>query len=137
MSDLVDIAEFRSGRFAPVLPEDSQVNPEAYGAELAYWLCLELAKNGVVTSYPEHEDWGWYLEYFTPSGSEFALHCINVEGAKDHWQIQLRRHARKMFGRDKPPLSEAAPLLAGLKTLLEGEPSISQIAWHAPEDLSA
>ena len=59
MSALRDIAEFRSTKFAPVLPDDSQVNPQVYGAELAFWLCTELAKRGIVTSYPNFEDWGW------------------------------------------------------------------------------
>jgi hypothetical protein len=30
---------FDSERFRPVLPDESQVNPGRYGAELAYWLC--------------------------------------------------------------------------------------------------
>ena len=62
MTRIVDIVDFHSDAFAPVLPEDSQVNPEVYGAELAFWLCTELAKRGVVTSYPEYEDWGWYID---------------------------------------------------------------------------
>src|SRR4029079_14060405 len=61
MSALRDIAEFRSTRFAPVLPDDAQVNPQVYGAELAFWLCTELAKRGVMTSYPDFEDWGWFI----------------------------------------------------------------------------
>ena len=36
MTTLIDIAEFHSARLAPVLPEESQVNPQVYGAELAY-----------------------------------------------------------------------------------------------------
>jgi hypothetical protein len=40
METLKDIAEFRSKRFAPLLPEDCQVNPPAYGDELSNWdLC--------------------------------------------------------------------------------------------------
>lgn len=130
MTALVDIAEFHSDRFKPVLPEESQVNPEVYGAELAFWLCVELAKKGVVTSYPEHEDWGWFIEYFPASGSEFAVHCVNVEGTRDRWRLSLRRHARKMFGRDMPPFSEAAGLVQEIKTLIEEEPAISQLDWR-------
>lgn len=58
MTTLRDITEFRSTRFSPVLPEDPQVTPGIYGAELSFWLCTELAKQGVLTSYPEQEDWG-------------------------------------------------------------------------------
>ena len=130
MTRIVDIVDFHSDAFAPVLPEDSQVNPEVYGAELAFWLCTELAKRGVVTSYPEYEDWGWYIEYIPESGSEFAVHCGNIGGAKDHWLLSLRRHARKMFGRDMPPFAEAEALVSGIKQLLEGEPSVSELNWR-------
>jgi hypothetical protein len=129
MSELRDIVEFRSAKFAPVLPEDSQVNPQVYGAELAYWLCVELAKRGLVTTYPENEDWGWFIEYFPEPGSEFAVHCGNVGGAKDHWLLSLRRYGRKLFGRDKPPYSRAEPLVMGIKRLLEGEAEITDIKW--------
>ena len=128
MSELRDIAEFRSKRFSPVLPEDSQVNPQVYGAELAFWLCTELAKHGVVTSYPNSEDWGWFIEYFPGSGSEFAVHCGNVGGENDHWLLSLRRYARKMFGRDKPPYEEALPLIEGIRNALRGD-GISDVRW--------
>ena len=126
---LTDIVEFHSDRFAPFLPEDSQVNPQVYGAELAFWLTAELAKRGVVTSYPIAEDWGWLVEYSTGAGSEFAVHCINLEGARNRWLLSLRRYARKMFGRDKPAFSEAAPLIAGIKAVVGNESSISNVNW--------
>lgn len=128
MDALRDIARFRSKRFSPVLPDDSQVNPQVYGAELAFWLCTELATRGVVTSYPNSEDWGWYIEYLTPSGSEFAVHCGNVDGAKDHWLLSLRRYGRKMFGRDKPSYEEAAPFIEGIRALLS-ESEVADLEW--------
>ena len=134
MTPIVDIAEFRSAKFTPILPEESQVNPEVYGAELGFWLCTELAKRGVATTYPEYEDWGWYIEYFPETGSEFAVHCGNIEGAKDHWLLSLRRHGRKMFGRDKPPFSEAAAIVSELKKLLQEESTISQLNWLYTDD---
>jgi hypothetical protein len=127
---LKDIAEFHSALFTPVLPEDSQANPQVYGAELAWWLCVELARNGIATSYPVGEDWGWLIEYFPASGSEFAVHCGNVGGERDHWQLSLRRHGRKMFGRDLPPWSEGEALVDGIKALLEGEPRIRDLHWQ-------
>jgi hypothetical protein len=126
---LTDIVEFHSERFVPFLPENSQVNPQVYGAELAYWLTSELAKRGIVTSYPIAEDWGWLVEYASGAGSAFAVHCINLEGARDRWLLSLRRYARKMFGRDKPAYSEAAPLIAGIKAVVENESSISNVNW--------
>jgi hypothetical protein len=130
MEALVDIAEFSSDKFAPVLPDDAQVNPGVYGAELAFWLCTQLAARGVVTSYPNFEDWGWYLEYFTASEAEFALHCGNVEGQSNRWLLSLRPYGRKLFGRDKPPLSEASALIQAIRAVLSAEPSISALAWR-------
>jgi hypothetical protein len=129
MSTIRDIAVFQAACFAPVLPEDCQVNPQVYGAELAFWLCTELAKRGVATSYPNSEDWGWFIEYTLASGSEFAVHCGNVGGEKDRWMLSLRRHARKLFGRDKPPYEEARPVVEAIRQLLENTPEVQDLRW--------
>lgn len=130
MSALLDIADFRSPRFAPVLPETSQVNPGVYGAELAFWLCTELASRGVVTSYPIPEDWGWFIEYSTDGGSEFAVHCGNITGSEDHWLLSLRRYGRKFLGRDLPPYADAEPLLKAIESILRADDSIAELTWH-------
>jgi hypothetical protein len=129
MTTLRDIVQFESKDLAPVLPEESQVNPNVYGAELAYWLCMELAKRGVVTSYPNEEDWGWFIEFLPGNGAEFAIHCSNVDGRRDRWLLSLRRHARKMFGRDKPPYEEALPLIRGVRSLLEETSHVHSLEW--------
>ena len=49
--------------FLPYLPEECQANPGVYGFELALWLSQELAGRGIITSYPNGEDWGWFIEY--------------------------------------------------------------------------
>ena len=137
MTDLVDIAEFSSAEFAPALPEECQVNPEVYGAELAFWLCQALARAGVATSYPQSEDWGWYIEYQNESGSEFAVHCGNVEGSDSRWLLSLRRFGRKAFGRDKPPYSDAAVLVAAIKGCLESDESVTALRWAYSEPNAA
>lgn len=129
MKSLRDIAQFHSTLFVPVLPETSQVNPQVYGAELAYWLTIELARRGCITSYPHAEDWGWFIEFFSESGSEFAVHCSNIDGFPNQWLLTLRRHARKMFGHDKPPYEEAQQVVETIRTLLESTPEIKQLEW--------
>lgn len=129
MGILRDIVDFRCDRFAPMLPEQCQVNPGVYGAELASWLCFELARNGIVTSYPRSEDWGWCIGYSTDSGSEFAVHCGNVDGAKDRWLLSLHPHARKVFGRDKPPYSEAEPLVSAIRIAVQSVAQPADIHW--------
>lgn len=132
MHDLLDIAEFTCHAVAPFLPEDSQVNPEVYGAELAFWLSRSLAAEGVVTTYPESEDWGWFLEYFTESGAEFQIRCGNVGGSKERWVIRIGRHARKLFGRDKPPWEEVSALVDGIVRVLQNDESVSQLELRWP-----
>lgn len=88
------IVEFESELFQPFLHEDAQVNPSVYGAELAFWLTRELARRGVLTSYPQAEDWGWYLEYITEEGNEYWLCCQNQDGAPDKWWCRLEPLAR-------------------------------------------
>lgn len=129
MNALRDIVRFQSDRFSPFLPDESQVNPGVYGAELAFWLASELARRDIFTSYPQSEDWGWYIEYITASGSEFAVHCGNEEGSMDLWLLSLRRHARKMFGRDKAPCEDAALLVAGIRAVMVGTLPTADIEW--------
>ena len=126
---LCDLAEFTSAEFRPFLRDEDQVNPGVYGAELAFWLASELAKREVFTTYPNSEDWGWYIEYITPDGAEFAVHCGNMREVPDRWGLHLRRHGRKIFGRDKPPFSLAAPLIDAIHDTLKSHPGISDLEW--------
>jgi hypothetical protein len=120
---------FSSTRFAPVLPEDSQVNPGRYGAELAFWLCTELVRDGVVTSYPNYEDWGWFVEYTTADGDEFWLCCGNVDGTDDEWHCFLQAKGKGLFGRSKPAEEKAIPLIKALGRVLEKETTVHDIRW--------
>jgi hypothetical protein len=125
-----DLAQFRSARFAPVLPEDCQVNPGVYGAELAFWLCACLyQEHRVATSYPEYEDWGWVLSYTTKAGDDFTVHCGNISGSGDHWLISIRRYGRKWFGRDKPSFQVASDLADAVRCVLEGDESVTELEW--------
>lgn len=123
--------EFDSPLFRPFLPEDSQVNPQIYGAELAFWLAGRLAARGVITSYPEYEDWGWFLEYITAAGDEFWLCCGNREGEAEKWLCYLNPKARGFFGRRKPGPENARPLLEALRQVLEAEAGITNVRWHS------
>ena len=122
---------FRSERFRPYLPEECQVNPGRYGAELAYWLSRQLAGIGVVTSYPHFEDWGWFLEYLTDAGEEYWLCCGNVEDAPDRWVCLLEPKGRGLFGAKKAVVQHARPLLDALARVLESEASVQDVEWSA------
>lgn len=122
---------FSSIRFRPVLPEESQVNPGRYGAELAFWLCTRLAEAGVVTSYPNYEDWGWFIEYITPEDDAFWLCCGNVEGENDRWHCFLQPKSKGMLRRKIPPVETARPLLNALACILQKEDTVHDITWSA------
>jgi hypothetical protein len=88
--------EFSSSKFSPILPEECQGNPGAYGFELAWWLAQALSKRGVHTSYPLGEDWGWFIEYFSESEMEFMIGCRSAalsegyNGKPIEWDIFIR-----------------------------------------------
>lgn len=120
---------FSSEQFRPVLPEESQVNPGRYGAELAFWLCTRLAEEGIVTSYPEYEDWGWFVEYITSDGDEFWLACGNVDGTQDRWHCFLQPTKKGLFGR-KGDIEKAKPLIDAVRRVLDAASSVHTIEWE-------
>ena len=122
--------EFDSALFTPFLPEESQVNPEVYGTELAFWLARQLAETGVVTSCPNCEDGGWFIEYITNEGDEYWLCCVNREGEKYKWICYLDPKAKSLFGRNRAVGENALPLLNGLKTVLDNSQGIMNIVWR-------
>lgn len=123
-----DSVRFSSESFRPLLPESSQVNPGRYGAELAWWLAGELVRAGLPTSYPENEDWGWFLEWQAPGGEAFQLCCGNVEGSSEDW-LCFVQPVRQGLLAGAPPLRAARPLLDTLARVLDQEPAIHDITW--------
>lgn len=125
---------FRSTRFRPFLSEEAQVNPGVYGAELAWWLARELAARGFETSYPNHEDWGWFVEYVV-GDDEYWLCCASLTGEDpedddpDEWHVYLMNQPRGLFARRRAPLDGARPLLEAVAALLDAEESVRDVAW--------
>ncbi len=90
--------EFNSTEFHPYLPEDCQVNPGAYGFELALWLSQTLMAKGIITGYPVSEDWGWFIEY-VETDNEFMIGCSSLaecgEGYKTNalaWRVFIKQY---------------------------------------------
>lgn len=121
--------DFKSHKFKPFLPDNCQVNPGCYGAELAYWLAQRLAEKGVNTSYPNFEDWGWFIEYGTESGDEYWFCCGNEMGSLDKWRCFLDPKKKGLFGK-KPEVENARPLLNAVREILESEENISDVHWY-------
>jgi hypothetical protein len=119
-----------SQTFSPFLPEQAQVNPNVYGAELAFWVSRQLAQRGTPTSYPQCEDWGWFIEYITEDDHEYWLCCANRDGARDKWRCYLEPKAKSLFGRNGAPVEGARALIDALRNALAEEPSISNVNWR-------
>lgn len=120
--------EFYSEDFGPFLPEDSQVNPERYGAELTWWLCQKLAQEGIYTSYPNFEDWGWFLEYIKGE-NEYWLCCGNIDRHENKWRMILQPQAKRWFGFARAPIEDAKDLLNAVDKVLRESDGVSQIKW--------
>lgn len=85
---------FRSELFKPYLPDDQQVNPNVLGFELAHWLSRELAARGTVTSYPNAEDWGWFLD-FSEADVEYMICCMgSLETDGHEWRVYVTQPKR-------------------------------------------
>jgi hypothetical protein len=109
--------EFSSAKFLPTLPEACQAGPGAYGFELALWLAQGLCRHGVVTGYPNGEDWGWCLEYEPSSDASFMIGCCSqcqagagYGGAALSWSVFIRE--RRSLERRLRNLSNQAALEA-------------------------
>lgn len=120
--------DFRSELFKPFLSEDAQVNPECYGAELSWWLSKQLALKGVETSYPNYEDWGWFLEYIV-DGNEYWLCCSNVMGESNLWRLNLTPRSKGILRKSKPLIDNASPLLVALSEILSESANIWDVRW--------
>lgn len=122
--------EFESQMFSAFLPDDAQVNPGVYGAKLAFWLSQQLAQRGMLSSYPQYEDWGWFIEYSTEDQCEYWLCCANRNGAQDKWRCYLERKAKSFLGRNKAPVEGAQSLMRALRVVLMEERGISNTIWQ-------
>ena len=89
--------EFTTDKFRPFLPEVCQVSDDLYGFELAAWLAEALAGEGLATSYPHGEEFGWFLEYPAETGQEITIGCAShgrTQGYPTQWRIFARQRRK-------------------------------------------
>ena len=109
--------EFSSTKFLPTLPEACQAGPGAYGFELALWLAQSLCRHGIVTSYPNGDDWGWCLDYQPSDELSFVIGCASLsrpgagyDGQPVSWSVFV--HERRGLERRIRNVSNQAALEA-------------------------
>ena len=112
------MAVFKSDRFRPFLPDDRQVNPNVLGFELATWLSQSLAKDGIATSYPNEEDWGWYL-IFPDGEAEYQICCSGSAQTAGEYEWRIFVSPVKRFLRKKPADAMAEELFASVLDCLK------------------
>lgn len=94
------IFNFKSELFKPYLPEECQVNPNIYGFEFCHWLSREMAQRNIYTSYPEFEDWGWFLE-ISDGEKELWICCMGeLENDEYFWKYYIKEH-KSFWGKRK------------------------------------
>lgn len=105
---------FTTDRFPPILPEPCQVNADLYGFELAVFLAQALARQGVVSSYPMPDEWGWFLEFISEHEQELMVGCASVgatQGYPTDWRVFVRQRRKpRKGGEDLSPVLIAAIL---------------------------
>lgn len=89
---------FTSEKFAPYLPDECQVNPNVLGYELAAWLSVELMKSGIATSYPNAEDWGWFLDC-KRDGGKYMICCNGTKNDAEEYEWRIDIESPKFFFR--------------------------------------
>jgi hypothetical protein len=109
--------EFSSAKFLPTLPEDCQLDPGRYGFELALWLAQALNRHGIVTGYPNGDEWAWFLDYEPSDTLSLAICCASrcdagagYAGGPVAWSISL--HDRRRLNQRIRNLSHDAELQA-------------------------
>jgi hypothetical protein len=121
--------EFVTAKFLPTLPEDCQVNPGRYGFELALWLAQALSRQGIVTSYPNDEEWAWFLDYEPSDELNLTICCASrcgigagYDGQPIAWTISIQER-RSMKQRIRTPLchDELEALGSRIMALLQAE----------------
>jgi hypothetical protein len=66
------VISVETGRFEVTTPGPDFINPRCFGEDFALWLREQLAGEGIGTSEPIQEDWGWVL-LLSSKGHAFTL----------------------------------------------------------------
>jgi hypothetical protein len=123
---------FHTGRFNLSQVGEHFINPCCFGEDLAMWLRAELIANGVESSSPGQEDWGWYLKVRLQDS-----YLIGVSGNAEQeaanknygeWRIIIQKHRliwQKLTGKGLISADDRA--LQTIEGILRAEPDFQNI----------
>jgi hypothetical protein len=88
---------FKTSRFNLSKIGKHFINPGCFGEDLAAWLRIKLAENGVEVGPSGQEDWGWYLRvkydgngYFLGMSGKVEENPTNVNDGE--WRIIVKKN---------------------------------------------
>lgn len=122
---------FKTGRFNLTVVKDHFINPCCFGEDLAVWLQDKLAANGVESSGPGQEDWGWYLNvsYFRDSyflGMSGNAHQQSSD--EGQWRIIVeKKRSVSQWLRGTGKILENDRMLLLIEEILRSEPDFQEV----------
>jgi hypothetical protein len=88
---------FKTSRFNLSRVGEHFIKPSCFGEDLAAWLRIKLAGNGVEVGPPGQEDWGWYLQvkhdgnaYFLGMSGNREKNPTNTDDGE--WRIIVKKN---------------------------------------------
>ncbi len=129
--------EFRSDRFGALEGEDKVINPDLWGKQLADFLKVGLKTQGIETTEPIAEDWGWALKIKNESAA-FWIGCGHYQEYSDGYLCFIEPHKASgwKFFRKVDAKDRIASLQRALDTILSEEAGIHSKRWWTYEDFS-
>jgi len=124
---------FKTSRFNLSKIGKHFVNPCCFGEDLAAWLRIKLADNGVEVGPPGQEDWGWYLQatydgdsYFLGMSGNAEENSTNVDDGE--WRIIVKKNLsiwQRLRGMGKIATDDAMMIL--VEQILRSESDFKNI----------
>lgn len=114
------------------------INDCCYGDDLARWMIVELAKQGVQTiGDADQEDFGWYMTFEVANTKYFFVTSYRADDISigSTWIGFIERVSSalgRLFGRQNHNIAPEAP--QAIHRVLSSSAEIHEIRWYGPKD---
>ena len=139
-SEILTHVEFRSDLFPPYEGEDKEINPGIYGKRFAEFIRDGLRGEGVESSDPFAEDWGWVVS-IRNDGFHLWIGCGNTEDETDRFLCFIEPHRPVIrrflcFGAINTS-AQVTALQQAIDDVLRADPAVSDVQWRSHEEFHA
>lgn len=125
-----EIMSFDTKYFPPAIPDECQPNPGVIGFEVCWYFIQELAKRGVITDYPQADDWAWYFTYGIDTVPYFNVYIRSPFEDDAKWTFILEPIVQGMFKKYGPPKGAEIRVLSAMKEIVEENSCFQNVVWH-------